>query len=240
MTAALQGIDGVVSTVAGGAIKSQTVLIDAAVAAGVKRFIPSEYGSCTTHPQLQTLPLYENIFNIRQILQAKAEAGNLTWTVVACGGFQEFLFNGGMLLNFERHEARLFDEGDNRISSNSLANVGKAIVGVFKNFAATRNKIVRISEVIVTQNQVMKIAADLRPDITWKIDKVQTSVLLKEGIDDYQTDGATMPVVMNMIGGTAMAGDTYGSAYDETDNHLLGVKDMTEADLRKLIASLLG
>jgi len=38
------GQDGVVSAVGGGAILDQIKLIDAAVKAGVKRFIPSEFG----------------------------------------------------------------------------------------------------------------------------------------------------------------------------------------------------
>ncbi|ETN41055.1 uncharacterized protein HMPREF1541_02990 [Cyphellophora europaea CBS 101466] len=239
LTAALQNIDAAVSTVAGEAIPVQGVLIDAAAAAGVKRFIPSEYGSCTTHPELQTYPWYEDAFNIRQKLQEKARAGKLTWTVVACGAFREFLFDRGMLLDFAKHEARLYDDGDNRVSSTSLANLSKAIVGVFNNLEETKNKIVRVSEVIVTQNQVLGIAAELRPDITWKLSKVQTSALLKEGLDSARAGDYSFPTILKVLGGTALAGDTYGAAFDETDNSLLGVKEMTQEDLKKLVASKL-
>lgn len=41
---------------------------------------------------------------------------------------------------------------------------------------------------------------------------------------------------MKIIMGTAFAGDIYGGVYDETDNELLGVKDLTEEDLKKLVA----
>ena len=66
------------------------------------------------------------------------------------------LFGGPILLDFANHKATLFDEGDNRISSTSMPNVGKAIVGILKNSEATKNKVVRTSEVILTQNQLLR------------------------------------------------------------------------------------
>ena len=95
LTAALKGIDAVESTKAGPAIKNQTVLIDAAAIGGAKRFIPSKYGSVTTNPELESFPLYENVFMIKHHLQDKANAGQLTWMVLACGAFLDFLFVAG-------------------------------------------------------------------------------------------------------------------------------------------------
>lgn len=238
LTAALKGIDAVVSTVAGSAIKTQTVLIDAAAAAGVKRFIPSEYGSVTTNPKLEAFPLYDNVFKIRHHLQEKADAGQLTWTVLACGAFVEFLFVPG-LLDFADRKATLLDEGGNRLSVTSLATAGKAIAGILKNSESTKNRVVKVSEVILTQNQVLKIAKRLRPEEKWEISKVAASALLKEGLDAISAGDFSFPVVFNIIKGTGLAGETYGSAYDETDNELLGVKELTEEDLEKIVAEKL-
>jgi nucleoside-diphosphate-sugar epimerase len=236
---ALKGIDGLVSTVATAAAESQTVLIDAAIAAGVKRFIPSEYGNCTTCRKLEALPIYASMFKIKQYLEEESKAERLTWTVLAPGAFLEFLFGGPIFLDFANFKASLFDEGDNRISSTSLPNVGKAIVGILNNFEATKNRVVRTSEVILTQNKLLRIAEGLRPDIKWEINKVQTSVILKEGLDGLSAGDFSMPVVMKMIAGTACAGETYGAAYDETDNELLGVKELTGEDLKQLVAGKL-
>jgi len=239
LTAALKGIDGLLSTVAATAIESQTVLIDASIAAGVKRFIPSEYGSCTTSPKLEAFPFYASMFKIKQYLQEKAKAEKLTWTVLACGAFLDSLFGGPVLLDFANHKATLFDESDNRISSTSLPNVGRAIVGILKNYEATKNKIVRTSEVILTQNELLRIAEGLRPDIRWEVSKVQASAILKEGMDGVSAGNFSMPVIMKIVTGTVSACETYGSAYDETDNELLGVKELMEEDLKKLVAEKL-
>lgn len=239
LTAALKGVDAVVSTVAGSSMNVQTVLIDAAVAAGVKRFIPSEFGSVSTNPKLENFPLYNQMFQIKKRLQENAEAGKLTWTVLRCGAFLEFLLNYGMLMDFTNHKGTFYDGGDNRISSTSMANIGKAIAGILKNFEATKNKIMTVSEVIVTQNKVLNIAKELRPDIKWDITEAQTSDMLKEGLDATAAGDFSMPSIMKIIGGTALAGEKYGAAYDVTDNELLGVKELTEDDVTKLVAAKL-
>lgn len=164
LIAALRGIDRVVSTVALAAAESQIALIDAAVAAGVNRFIPSEYGCCTTSPKVEALPLYSSMFKIKQYVREKAKSTNLTWTVLTCGAFLDSLIDGP-ILDLANHKTNLFDESDNRVSATSLANIGKAIAGIFEHHEAIKNRIVRISEVIVTQNKLLKIVKGLRPEI---------------------------------------------------------------------------
>jgi hypothetical protein len=227
-----------VSTVAGAAIKSQGTLIDAAVAAGVKRFIPSEYGSVTTNPKLEKLPLYENIWMIKRYLQEKANAGQLTWTVIATGAFTEFLFPEGdvSILQFGQRKATLFDEGDNRISTNALEASGKAIAAILENPGATKNRVVKISQAILTQNQLLKIAQAMRPDDKWEINKIASDAVMQEGLDELQAGKFSMDAVYKVIKGSALSGEKYGSAYDENDNELLGVKELTKKDVEKLVA----
>jgi hypothetical protein len=151
----------------------------------------------------------------------------------------EFVFGGPMLLDFANHKANLYDEGDNRISSTSISTAGKAIAAILENLEATENKIVRVSEIILTQNKLIKIAEGLRPDVKWEVSKVQTSAILKEGLDKIGGGDFSHPVIMKVVLGTVGAGDLYGSAYDETDNELLGVKELTEEHVKKLVAAKL-
>ncbi|OQU94686.1 hypothetical protein CLAIMM_01015 [Cladophialophora immunda] len=239
LTAALTDIDAVVSTVGHEAIAAQQTLIDAAIAAGVKRFIPSEYSSCSYNPKIENLPTYTPMTRIRQYLDEQAKAGKLTWTVLATGAFLEFLFDRPTLLDYANHKATLYDKGDNRVSSTSLPQVGKAVVGVLKNLEATKNKIVKVSEVILTQNQLLGIAKALKPEIKWETHEVPCSVLVQQGLDDFKAGNTGMPAAMKVLAGTALAGDVYGCAFDENDNKLLGVKEMTEENLKKLVASKL-
>lgn len=231
----LRGIDALVSTVGHAALDSQAILIDAAILAGVKRFIPSEFGSVTTNPKVKDLPPYIPMFRIKEYLHKKATTGELTWTVLACGAFLEFVFGYPIVLDFTNHKATLFDEGDNKFSSTSLVNIGKAIVGIFNNSEATKNRVVRVSEVILTQNKMLKVADSLRPDIKWELSKIKASALLKEGLDGLSAGDFSMPVALKVIGGTAFAGDVYGGYYEETDNALLGVTELTDENVKNLI-----
>lgn len=239
LTAALQGVDAVVSTVGGAALENQTVLIDAAIAAGVKRFIPSEFGNVTTNPKLENFPIYSSMFKIRTYLQEKAAAGELSWTVLACGAFLDSVLNNPVLLDLQNHTVTILDEGDNRISSTSLPVVGKAIAAILQNFDATQNRVLHVSEAILTQNQLVGFAKELRPDIKWRTSKEQTSVLLQESLKQFGAGDFSVPAFMKLMKGTALAGDTYGGAFDVTDNDLLGIKELAPADLKKLIAEKL-
>lgn len=240
LTAALQGIDAVVSTVGGAALHAQDVLIEAAAIAGVKRFIPSEYGSVTTNPKLATFPLYEGMFKIKKILEEKAAAGQMSWTVLACGAFLDFMVGGPISpLDFKHRKATLFDEGDNRMSATTLPACGEAVASILKNVEATKNRVVHVSQVILTQNRVLRIAERLRPDEKWEIEKVGSSATLQDGLDGVKAGDFSFPVIAKVLLGTVMAGDVYGSAFDETDNELLGIQEMTEEELTKVVAEKL-
>lgn len=239
LTTALKGVDAVVSTVGGAAVGNQTVLIDAAIAAGVKRFIPSEFGNVTTNPKVEKFPVYSSVFKIRNYLQEKAAAGKLSWTVLACGAFLDLVLNTPTLLDFQNHTVTMLDEGDNRISSTSLPAVGRAIAAILQNFDATENRVMHVSEAILTQNQLIGFAKEIRPDIEWSISKEQSSLLLQESLEEFGAGDFSVPTFMKLLKGTALAGDTYGAAFDVTDNELLGIKELAPADLKKLIAEKL-
>lgn len=227
------------STVAATAIENQLLLIDAAIAAGVRRFVPSEFGCCTTSPKVADLPVYSSMFKIKRYLEEQATTGKLTWTVLACGAFMEFLFAHPVLLDFAKHQAILYDKGDNRVSSTSMTDIGKAVAGIFENFEATKNKIVRVSQVILTQNQLLEIAQGLKPTVKWEISEVQTSAMLQESLEELRAGNFSEPVVMKLVQATAFGGEAYGAAYYETDNELLGIKELTNEDLKKRVAEVL-
>jgi uncharacterized protein YbjT (DUF2867 family) len=86
LVAAFKGQDAVVSTIAGNAIGDQTKIIDAAIAAGVKRFFPSEFGSDTdnTHA-LEYFPGWASKGEIRKYLESKQD--QIEWTAIFNGFF---------------------------------------------------------------------------------------------------------------------------------------------------------
>jgi hypothetical protein len=90
LTSAFKGQDAVLSVVGGTALGDQQKLIDAAIAAGVKRFIPSEYGSDTTNEELVKLvPVFKA--KVSTIDYLKSNEDKITWSTVITGPFFDWV-----------------------------------------------------------------------------------------------------------------------------------------------------
>ncbi|KAL7931374.1 hypothetical protein V8C35DRAFT_115937 [Trichoderma chlorosporum] len=239
LNSALQGQDAVVSTVGPAALEGQKVLIDAAVAAGVKRFIPSDFGVCTTSPKVLNLPFYSTLASIRQYLADKVATSTLTYTIVATGAFSEYFVMSPAVADFKNHSVTLMDGGNNRVSTTTLDSAGAAIASIFSNPDKTENRVVYVSGAIVTQKQVLDIAKELKPGITWTISNTKASDILKAGLDEISSGGDPRQAIGKIIVGTAFGGDEYGCAYDNNGSSLLGVEAISQTKLKSLIAERL-
>lgn len=79
---AFAGQDAVISVVGLSGFTEQKSFIDAAISAGVKRFIPSEFSSNTLSPAvLQLLPIFAQKKEVLDYLKEK-EGSGLTWTAI--------------------------------------------------------------------------------------------------------------------------------------------------------------
>ncbi|KAG9550289.1 NAD(P)-binding protein, partial [Aureobasidium melanogenum] len=94
MAQELQGIDAVVSALNGPVLDAQIDIQDGAADAGVKRFIPSEYGMHHIYrkpndPQGYIHPLWDakNRLNERAILHPAIKDGRMSYTMIGCGDF---------------------------------------------------------------------------------------------------------------------------------------------------------
>ncbi|KAJ6013054.1 hypothetical protein N7522_003409 [Penicillium canescens] len=89
LKAALAGNGVFVNTLGVGAIPSDIHLrlVDAAVAAGVERFLPSEYGSNTIHPNTKKLPVFEDKIAVQERLKNVSQQSGLSYTILVNGPF---------------------------------------------------------------------------------------------------------------------------------------------------------
>ncbi|GAO51083.1 NAD(P)-binding protein [Saitoella complicata NRRL Y-17804] len=101
MVEKLKGVDAVVSVLNGPGIEAQYEILEAAVKAGVKRFIPSEFGSHHTYrPPSSSVhynPAFTSLthamwdskakFNEYLTLHAAIDEGTLSYTIIGCGDF---------------------------------------------------------------------------------------------------------------------------------------------------------
>lgn len=88
----LAGQDAVICTLGGvEGFRDQARIIDAAIAAGVKRFIPSEFGSDTTSPNVSNIvPVFGPKVEAIDYLKSK-ESAMFSWTSVVPGMFFDWV-----------------------------------------------------------------------------------------------------------------------------------------------------
>ena len=83
----LTGQDAVISLIRPGKQKEIRALIDACVKAGVKRFVPGEFGSNSVpETAREAVPWFQKKVDVVEYLKTKEKEG-LTWTSVICGAF---------------------------------------------------------------------------------------------------------------------------------------------------------
>jgi len=89
---AFKGQDAVVSTIATAALRQQQAVVDAAVKAGVKRFIPSEFGMDTTTITGGAKKILGAKIALQGVLaKAAEEHEHFSWTGISTGMFFDWV-----------------------------------------------------------------------------------------------------------------------------------------------------
>lgn len=234
---ALNGQDAVVSTVAGEAIPAQKLMIDAAIESGVRRFIPSDFGSLTTNPAASQFPHHVNMVDIQQYLKSKSH--EIEYTIFSIGGFTEFVVNSGFAFDWEHKTAELWGDGSSGISSTSLSGVGRAIVGALKNPEPTKNRNLFIHELVVTQSQVISLAKKYSPGAEWTITNVSDPLAECDRLEAIVKETPSFPNIMAFLKATVLSGK-YQAHYQKVDNDLVGLPLLSEKDLESRFAQAYG
>ncbi|MCJ1434809.1 hypothetical protein MMC27_004179 [Xylographa pallens] len=241
VTAAFEGQDAVVSTVGTAGLAAQNVLVDAAVAANVKRFLPSDFGSDMAKPKTAAMPVYKfKIATHKALREAAAAKPDFTYTLVCNAAFLDYGIEKNMLLNWKERKPKFFDGGKNPFSATTLASVGQAVVGILSHPEETKNRFVYVKDIDISQNQLLEIAKKVDPSQTWDEPiLIDTAAVEKSSYESLAKGQVTQPVMMGFLFRALFGPSEYGGRFTETDNELLGVKGKTEADVEAIFKSLI-
>ncbi|GAQ10102.1 uncharacterized protein ycf39 [Aspergillus lentulus] len=235
LTSALSGHDVVVNTLGAIPRDIHLRLVDAAVAAQVQRFIPSEFGSDTTNENAAKLPVYQDKVAVQKYLQEKSKesGGKFSYTIQINGPFLDWGLMVNFLLNLEGPEAELYDGGDRKFSTTTLSGVGKGVCGIINNLEATKNRTVYVREADVSQKQLLKISGK---QLATK--SISTVELEKAGFAELSKPNPDPTVFVFNFLRRAIFGEGFGSLFstESLSNDLLGVEPLGEEDLKNLVA----
>jgi uncharacterized protein YbjT (DUF2867 family) len=240
LTTALQGQDALVSTVGTSGLQGQTLMVDACIAAGVSRFLPSEFGTDIANPQTKALPVFGYKVAVVQHTEEKARINpGFSYTFVRTGAFLGWGLERNFLLDLKSGTPCIYASGDQLFSTTTLASIGRAVVGVLSHPEETKNRAVYVQDIAISQNRLLAIARKLAPSI--KLDPVYASTVeMKKAADERIAKGEfTMDVLVQHII-VSIFGEGYGGHMAKTDNELLGMPgDMTNQDVEAILKPLL-
>lgn len=162
LTKAFHDQDAVVNAITSQSVSEQHGIIDAAVAAGVKRFVPSEFGLINTDPRAIALSsVFKEKSEVQQYLK-DAQATGLTWTAFACGMWLKWSIEHNFLgINYTEQRFKVWDDGEGLISCTTMEDTTSAVVTALKKPAETANKVLMISNFATTQNELLATIEEL-------------------------------------------------------------------------------
>ncbi|CAG9976106.1 unnamed protein product [Clonostachys byssicola] len=236
---ALKGQDAIVATLSATAIESQKPIIDAAASVGVKRYIPSEFGGDLENPRVRTIPILGSKLEIQGYLADKAKTSNLTYTLVFNAAFIEWGIEKQGLIDRKTDHPSVFGDGDLEFSATSLPTVGDAIVGILQHPEETKNRSVRIHDLVLTQNKIIELAKKAVPERNWEAVPEDRSLAdylaiaysnLQQGIFNDDT-------IKGFIN-TVTFDPAFGTRFLRTDNELLGIKPRGEEYIVQMIKNM--
>lgn len=233
LTAALKGQDVIISTLTSTAVGDQDTLVDAAVAAGVQRIIPSEFGSNLDETSVRKLPVFAGKVKIQEHIKTTS----LSYTFVYNAAFLDWGIQHNFLIDFTNKTANIIDGGDSEFSTTTLASVADAVFGVVSHPEKTKNRVVYIQDTVLTQNKLLALAKKANPADEWTVNQVKLDNLtakadqrLAQGLYDYET---FVPYLYRAIFDPKSKGK-----FEKLDNELLGLKGKTDEDVIDIIKSL--
>jgi len=174
---ALKGQDAVISTIATAALAHQKDVVDAAIQAGVQRFIPSQFGikADNLDPDSGPAKILGKKIELQKVLQKASEKNeNFSWTAVSTGMFFDF----GLKLGFigflpSTKTATIYDSGNEPFTGTNLPTIGKAIASVLLNPSKFANCYLSIASFITTQNEILKNFEEETGE-KWTVNRVAT------------------------------------------------------------------
>ncbi|KAM0287422.1 hypothetical protein ACHAQH_000372 [Verticillium albo-atrum] len=239
LTAALQGQHALVNASNTTDPSIPLLLIDAVAAAGISRFIPSDFGCDITNPRIACLPVFGIKAAVHARLQAVAAANpGFTWTVVSNGPFLDWCVRVGFSgIDLRRKAVNLHGKGDNVNPWTTLAGIARATAGVLLHAEETANRPVYVASVYASQAELAGLAREAVPGGWREEDAMDVEARFEECMVSVGKGVYTPEVMLPQIQYAMQRPEmTYRWARD--DNELLGVERMGDEEVRQMFRGI--
>ncbi|KAG2001111.1 hypothetical protein GB937_010499 [Aspergillus fischeri] len=230
LTSALAGQDAAVCVVGPGGIGAQVTMIDAAEAAGVKRFILDDFG-WGGNPK--SFPEFKAIHAQRRAgwdhAKAKADSNpNFTYTGISIGNPIDWALKRFPAMGFDvaHCSAIIYDSGTERFTGTTLEGIGQSVVGVLQHPAETANRFVKAQSIITCQNELLE-AFQSATGKQWEVQRASTQTLMENGKRKFQegVSGWILDLVVAQLFDEGQSRCLLARSREQSDADLLGIAE---------------
>ncbi|PMD37957.1 NAD(P)-binding protein, partial [Hyaloscypha variabilis F] len=199
LVSALKGIDAVVVCGAGMYVLSpiptqhktltyasprlpeQTNLIDAAITAGVHRFLPSSLDGDISAPARRVLPFNERKVAVASYLSARESL--ISRTSIRTRPLLDFCLSRGALIDMRERSMTRFDGGDKRFSTTTTETAAKAVVAVLGMGSRWENKEVWVHDAVTCQNELLGWRKEVSGGGEWRVSEASTEEMRRKALE---------------------------------------------------------
>ncbi|KAI1324738.1 NAD(P)-binding protein [Xylariaceae sp. FL0255] len=215
LVSAFKGHDVIINCIAGLSVKDQFKMIDAAIAAKVQRYIPSEFGLNNMNAKAQELnPVFGVKGKIQRYLRDKSDEGLIEWMSITNGIWLEWAVeNGFMGWHFHDKKFVLWDDGTGYFSCTTVPNTAKALVQALKMRQETKNRNIFLSDFATTQKQLLD-AIERIEGVRYAVESINSDKLIAEKQDEVRRGIESAASIYPLIEGGFATGK-YGGHFEE-------------------------
>jgi putative NADH-flavin reductase len=220
LTQAFEGVDVVIAALSMTSMHEQYKLIDACLAARVKRYFPTEFG-LDDLPEwlLQLREMFKIKHDVRDYL-IERESKGLEWTSICCNAFFEMGVGSGFFqLDWSAKRAVLLDGGTPRWVATTLDTVAVAVVRAIQRPEASKNRILLVQDFQTSQKEILDAVQQKVPG--WTVETVDSTPWLEDG------KGAVRNGDLSQLGKLTFGTFAQGNKYEgrpEYGNDVLGLQ----------------
>ncbi|KAF2648774.1 NAD(P)-binding protein [Lophiostoma macrostomum CBS 122681] len=231
LTNAFTGQDAIVNCVTGSATQytPSKLIIDAAIAAGVKFFFANEFVGLVTSERFKLLP--ESAagakVRIREYLEAVGAEGKIQWTSLNGGPFFDmWLMKGPAGFDVKRKRARIYGTGENKVFWTPLPTIALAAANMIRKPELVVNRPIYICTVPDLNQNALLEALEKVLETKFSVEKVNV-----EKIDQHAKIALQRGEVAKAMKGLTISNQFYEENVIDfshlVENELVGVQPVS-------------
>ncbi|KAH8202424.1 hypothetical protein TruAng_003409 [Truncatella angustata] len=181
LIAAFKDQDVVVNCMTTLSVSDQFRMIDAAIAAGVKRYVPTEYGLNNLRPDAQALNVvFHDKGKVQEHLRTKAAESAIEWMSISCGMWLKWSMAHSFLgMHVQEKKFVFWDDGEGLFSCTTEENTAAGLVQALKKAEETKNTNIYLSDFAISQKHLLE-AIERIQGVKYATETVDSHLLIEQ------------------------------------------------------------